>query len=194
MSTPPLPGWALPAWAPAISDVAALERARTKDPNGNELGIFDATTRPTDTDVEPLIRNACADVASYVGWDLPDDLQAEACNLATIYTALQIEESYYPEQVANGRSPWQQLWQRYQLGIKELADAAADYAGMDASLAATQGSVLVTSPTMASRLGLGWPWWGTETLSPGVGSYPDQAQPRRSQGSARLRLRRQRQR
>ena len=171
MSTPPDPPIPpiTPVWAPALSDVAALLHARTKDASGAELGVFSAETRPTDLEVEPLIILACADVASHVGYDLPAQIQDQARNLATIYTALQVEESFYPEQVASGRSQWTQLWERYQFGIDELEEAASSYA--TDGLAAGQGSLATVSPTLAAQLG--WPWWGTETLSPGVGSLSE---------------------
>jgi hypothetical protein len=139
-------------WRPSVEDVAALIRARTKDDAGNEHGTFDDTTRPTSTQVEILITNGCADVATWVGYELHDSLWNEARNLATIYTACQIEESYYPEQVAAQRSAWEQLWRRYQYGLERLVETAGAMAG-PGTVAAREGSILTPSMTVASQ------WW-----------------------------------
>jgi hypothetical protein len=148
-------------WRPTVADVAALIRARTKDGNGDEHGTFDDSTRPTAMQVEILITNGCADVAGWVGYDLHESLWAEARNLATIYTACQVEESYYPEQVAAQRSSWPQLWQRYQYGIERFVETAGALAG-PGTVARREGSILTPGMTVASQywwLGGGWDTW-----------------------------------
>jgi hypothetical protein len=142
-------------WRPDIADVAALLRARTKDDKGEEHGTFDDSTRPTAIQVDILITNGCADVAAWVGYDVPEQLWNEARNLASIYAACQVEESYFPEQVASQRSVWDQLWRRYQYGIQQLVLAAGAYA-KPGSLAAREGSILTPGMTVASQ----W-WWYT---------------------------------
>jgi hypothetical protein len=101
-------------WAPLVADVGAILRARTKDSNGNELGTFTANTRPTGDQIDELIETAITDIESEVG-SVPDVLQDAARRGAAIGTALLVELSYFPEQIANGRSPYDQL--------KELYDA-----------------------------------------------------------------------
>jgi len=101
-------------WRPSVDDVAALLRARTKDASGNEIGTFTDQTRPTDAEVEMLITNGCAKIASLVGWDVPADAQAEALHLAAIVAACEVELSYWPEQVRADRSPYAQLWALFQ--------------------------------------------------------------------------------
>jgi hypothetical protein len=101
-------------WRPTVDEVAALLRARTKDASGNEVGTFTDKTRPTDAEVEMLITNGCAKIASLVGWDVPADAQPEATHLAAIVAACEVETSYYPEQVRTDRSAYQQLWAMFQ--------------------------------------------------------------------------------
>jgi hypothetical protein len=68
MSEPePIP-WPLPT----PDDVAALLRARTKDADGHELGVFTDTTRPTADQVDELIALAYGDVSSQTGAYLDD--------------------------------------------------------------------------------------------------------------------------
>jgi hypothetical protein len=83
-----------------------LLHARTVDDNGRELGTFTAATRPTDTQVTDLINQAADDVADAIGSDIPVDLYENAGNVAALGTAMLVEVSYYPEQVAAGRSPF----------------------------------------------------------------------------------------
>src|SRR5215471_17391851 len=99
---PPVDPLTIP-WRPTVDDVAALIRARTKDASGNELGTFTSATRPTDAEVEQLITNGCAKVATLVGWTLPSDAEAEANHLAALWTACEVEQSYWPEQVRTER-------------------------------------------------------------------------------------------
>lgn len=109
-------------WRPTIDDVAALIRARTKDASGNEVGTFNADTRPTDIEVERLISNGCAKVAAVVGWNLPEDAWEEAGHLAALLAACEAELSYWPEQVRSDRSPYAQLWAMYQYDIGPFAE------------------------------------------------------------------------
>jgi hypothetical protein len=99
-------------WAPLVADVGAILRARTKDSNGNELGTFTANTRPTEDQVDDLIETAMSDIESDVG-SVPDVLQDAARRVAAIGTALHVELSFFPEQIANGRSPYDQLKELY---------------------------------------------------------------------------------
>ena len=101
-------------WAPLVADVGAILRARTKDANDNELGTFTANTRPTGDQVDELIETAITDIESEVG-SVPDVLQDAARRVAALGTALLVELSHWPNEVAQGRSPYDQL--------KELYDA-----------------------------------------------------------------------
>src|SRR5262245_1252659 len=99
----------LDAWAPTPDEVAALMRARTKDSSGVEKGHWTSKTRPTLNEVMQIIKGASDDVADRFGdvsalptiWDLlSEGIKFEA--------AMQIELSYFPEQVVTGRSPFEQ--------------------------------------------------------------------------------------
>jgi hypothetical protein len=135
--------------------VAALLRARTKDDAGKEYGTFTDDTRPTGIQVELLITNGTADVAAWIGYDFDESLWPEARNLASIYAACQVEESYFPEQVASQRSVWDQLWRRYQYGITRIVETASALSDIG-SVAAKEGTLLTPGHTVAAYY-----WWLT---------------------------------
>ena len=121
--TPPPLDPALDApWRPTVDDVAALLRARTKDASGNEVGTFNADTRPTEMEVERLITNGCAKISALVGWTIPDDAVDEARHLASIVAACEVELSYWPEQVRSDRSAFAQLWEMFTSNVAAFRD------------------------------------------------------------------------
>jgi hypothetical protein len=68
-------------WAPSVEDVANQLRARTKGgvSEMDEVGTFDATTRPTGDEVEALIAGAVEDVRGvFTAADVPEACQALA--------------------------------------------------------------------------------------------------------------------
>jgi hypothetical protein len=107
-------------WKPQLTDVGAILRARTKDSVGNELGTFNAETRPTDQQVLILIGQGVSDVAMIIGSDIPTVYWQDAVNVAALATALKIELSYFPEQINTGRSPYPQLKQLFDDQAKRL--------------------------------------------------------------------------
>jgi len=110
------------AWAPTVADVGALLRARTKDSSGNELGTFTADTRPTDTEVTELIAQAVDDVVGAIGQSptIPPDTYDNAAKVAAVGAAMLVELSFFPEQVATGRSPYAQLQTLYNTRLERL--------------------------------------------------------------------------
>ena len=149
MSTPPDPVDPLTVvWRPTVDDVAALLRARTKDAQMNEVGTFTDKTRPTDVEVEQLITNGCAKIASLVGWDIPGDAQAEATHLASIIAACEVELSYFPEQVRSDRSPYPQLWALFQDDRDSFIQHVASLSPVG-SIGTKIGTLDVTSGTVA---------------------------------------------
>jgi hypothetical protein len=106
-------------WAPSAADVGAVLRARTKDTNGNELGTFNDDTRPTEDQVGELIDTAVSDIESEIG-TVPDQLQDAARRVAAIGTALLVELSFFPEQITNNRSPYDQLKELYDTRFSRL--------------------------------------------------------------------------
>jgi hypothetical protein len=112
-------------YTPSAADVGALLRARTKDNNGNEVGTFNADTRPTGAEVDILIQDALADVADAVGADLPADLQDRAKRMASLRAAMLVELSYFPEQVRTDRSPYDRFKELYDEMLPALVEAVA---------------------------------------------------------------------
>lgn len=113
---PPPESW------PSADEVAALLRARTKDVDGRELGVFSADTRPTDEQVGELIANAAEQVAAELSADVPIVLYGSFGFCTKLYTACLVELSYYPEQVNAGKSAYDQYWQMLLRAIEALAE------------------------------------------------------------------------
>jgi hypothetical protein len=134
---------------PTVDQVANWIRARTKDSSGNEVGTFDAETRPTDTQVEGHIDDAYA----LVGVRLPalDDpalagLLPAVAAVVALEAACQIEKSYWPEQVRSDRSPYTELRQEADDALDALAEQATAAAG-GTEYTAGMGSIPVQSWT-----------------------------------------------
>lgn len=124
-------------YTPTLVPVGALLRTRTRDTNGNELGTFTANTRPTDGQVTELINTAVGDLSTAVGSDLAPEFHSSARAAAAYRAAMLVEISYFPEQVAAGRSPFEQLRQLWLDALKALR-IAVEEAGTD--IPGTEGS------------------------------------------------------
>lgn len=150
-------------WPVHAASVGSLLRARTRDTNGNEIGTFDATTRPTGDQVLSLINDAVEDLASSVGSDLPEAFWTKAATVAHYKTAMLVELSYFPEQVATGRSPYEQLRQLY----------AEALASLKAGLTEAGASVPGDAAGAPSPPSFGFPSCSTldSVLGPPLGSY-----------------------
>lgn len=143
--------------APTVEEVASFIRARTKTQGGNEAGTFnpaawweDASgrgTRPTSEQVTLLVDNFLPTYLAIWG-DVPDaptDLGVDAyrnaiTRLAALGVAIEVELTYWPEQVATGRSPYQQLLDLFNtrktellslLGLDEDGDGVVDAGGAE---------------------------------------------------------------
>jgi len=119
------------SWAPGVDDVGALLRARTVTKNGQEIGTFNSYTRPTDVGVMTLINQAAGDVQDAIGPETNVDpsLYPMAEDLATIGAAMQVELSYFAEQVNSGRSIYPQLEAQYEIKLKRLQNAIVSLGG-----------------------------------------------------------------
>jgi len=182
--TTPIDPLTLP-WRPTVDDVAALLRARTKDASGNELGTFTPDTRPTDVEVELLITNGCAKVASYVGWDLPDECVEEGRHLATLVAAYEAELSYWPEQVLSNRSPASNYWAMFEANIAQFEVMVGVYLP-DSGVGQRIGSL----PTPSSTVVFAYTWgFGFPTMSDvvNVGMPPGTSSRSRSPAGRRAR-------
>lgn len=111
---------------PTVEGVGALLRARTRDENGNELGTFTDQTRPTAAEVAGMLEQGAAEVRAALPADVRDDLAPQIESLMALATALRIELAYFPDQVAAGRSPFEQYRQLYQDGLRALSANVAD--------------------------------------------------------------------
>jgi hypothetical protein len=98
---------------PTVDDIGALLRARTQDADDDEIGTFDETTRPTQAEVERLIRQAASVVLNSTGdvTDLPcataDTIREQVNTNIGWLTVCLIELSYFPEQARSDRSAFQ---------------------------------------------------------------------------------------
>lgn len=96
-------------WAPSVADVGRMLPARTADINGNELGAFTTTTRPTAAQVESIIAEEVGALAGFIGNNFSSTLFALAHSASLYRIAARIELDYWPEQVQLGRSSYEQL-------------------------------------------------------------------------------------
>lgn len=121
-------------YTPTSAEVAAHLRARLKEPGGNEPEDFTANTRPTKAQVDTLAAQGNRAVASRVGSDLCQaaidaGLVDAGKELAAIYVAMLIEQSYYPEQTRNAGSSFQSLYQLWKDGIAAYTEQVGEVCG-----------------------------------------------------------------
>lgn len=120
-------------WSPSLRTVGSLLRARTMDRNGSEVGTFNTDTRPSDEQAAGLVVTATNDVAAAVGTEIAEALWPMAESVTSYRAAMLIELSYFPEQVAAGRSPYEQLREIYKESLKNLlARSTGDAPGGEA--------------------------------------------------------------
>lgn len=112
---------------PEVADVGAILRARTTNSASKEVGTFDGTTRPTGDQVQGYIDQAVDEVLTAVGNEFfREEYARNAANLAAIRAAMSVEQSHFPEQIADGTSMYDALSDRFVKGIAALADAVRD--------------------------------------------------------------------
>lgn len=112
---------------PSVDEVGHYLRARTTDRDGNEIGTFDSTTRPTEEQVETYIHDAIAEITTRVGSTFfKEEFAITAANLAAIRAAMSVELSFYPEQISEGQSSYNSLAELYDKGVMALARAIRD--------------------------------------------------------------------
>jgi len=120
-------------YTPTVKEVAAILHARTTSRGGGEAGTFTANTRPTQEQVEEVIKDIVQECYTSFGQDIPDSkgdekdaLRNAAKRVVAMGVAAEIEISYFPEQVATQRSPYKMYQERYQEGVKKISRAVAD--------------------------------------------------------------------
>lgn len=110
-------------YSPALAQVGALERTRTKTAGGQELGTFTPDTKPTDAEVTALIAMALRKVEAKIGPDIPAEMIEDAKGVVALRTAMLVELTLFPEQVATGRSPYKQFADEFK---EDMANLIAD--------------------------------------------------------------------
>lgn len=115
----------MPVWNPTVADVGGLLRARTKIAGtgvggGTYAGTFTADTKPTATEVSAIILQAVGRIVGRVGDPLPDidgvDLPSAAKHLSTLLSAMLVELSYFPEEVRQDQSAYNQYKELFDEG------------------------------------------------------------------------------
>lgn len=114
-------------YSPDLETVGALVRTRTKTPGGKELGTFNPAdadpadrTKPTAEEVTKLIAVATRKVEAKIGPDIPAEMVEDAKGVVALRTALLIELTLFPEQVATGRSPYKELKAEFEEDLATL--------------------------------------------------------------------------
>lgn len=110
-------------WTPSVEDIGSILRARTKDRNGNEIGTFNADTRPTAAGVQEQIDLAMGKISPLYREDISESTFSPAIRAAALKAAMLVELSYFPEQVATGQSPYDQLKDQYAEAWEDLQTA-----------------------------------------------------------------------
>jgi hypothetical protein len=126
--TDPLPPEdATPGLRPSVSEVASRVPRRTKEnmTGGREVGTFTSKTSPTAEQVEDHITDAVDEVTGKIGTPTAGSkLERRARGAISLYAAMLIELTYFPEQVQTNRSPFTALERLYNSRIGSLiADA-----------------------------------------------------------------------
>ena len=101
--------------------VAVHIRARTKDKNGNELGVFTEDTRPTYAQVEETIAETVNLLHTVVG-GVGEPCAGAARAAVALGAAADIERSYFPEQSRSDRSVYQFLRDAYNEAVAGVAE------------------------------------------------------------------------
>jgi hypothetical protein len=125
-------------YTPTLAEVGSLISSRTYDSGGNEAGTFTPTTRPTNTQAQQVIEDAVAEVYPLFGQDIPDALGQEkdalrrnAKRAVAQCAAATIELTYWPEQVATGRSAYKMYLEKAKELIMTTSEAIRDILASD---------------------------------------------------------------
>ena len=142
-------------WKVRVQDVGSRLRARTVDDKGNELGTFTDATRPTAEQVNDLLIEAVGRLADTVGPDLPERYWPQARALAAMDAASDVEMTYFPEEVASGRSPYQEIRDLYKERLAEFKEAISEAGSETEDEVGGAGSPSYGFPNVAGGL-VGW--------------------------------------
>lgn len=106
-------------YRPALSDLGAIMRARTRTDSSVELGTFTTDTRPTAIEADAMISQALDVVSTQLG-NVPRRLAGLASALVALRAAMYVETSFYPEDTNSDQSAYQRYREMYD-------DALASY-------------------------------------------------------------------
>lgn len=112
-----------PAWTPSVEQVALYLLARTRGENGVLQKTFNDITEPKGEDVAGIIGQVCQLIAPRLG-PVPDALTDSASMLAALKAAIEVEHSYFIEQVSSGASPVATLLADYKMALCDWDMAA----------------------------------------------------------------------
>lgn len=126
-------------YTPDVAAVAAYLRARTKTVGGQEAGTFNLAsavgtkdeTRPSAEQVATTVQDYIGGLSPIIGDTIDIRYQPLARRVAALGAALLVELTYFPEQVATGRSPYAQLKELYDELIANLFSALGIATGED---------------------------------------------------------------
>jgi hypothetical protein len=86
-------------FTPTADDVAALERTRTFDDNGDDQGTFNGNTKPSDTDVDKLIEQAIEDIYGELPIAVDPTHYPTIKRAVTLHAAVLVEGSFFRDDV-----------------------------------------------------------------------------------------------
>lgn len=163
-------------YTPTPATVGSWLRSRTKTQGGAEAGAFNPAawwddnsgrgTRPTAEQVQLLIDDFFPPFAAVFGevpdapGEDPEAYRKAVARLASLGVALEVELTYWPEQVATNRSPYTQLKalydERYKgmlavLGLDRDDDGSIDPGGIEGGFPSYGGFPL-------TGIGMEFPW------------------------------------
>lgn len=145
---------ALPPWAPAVADVAALVRSRLKLKGGTRVTNFTEDTIPKASEVQDLVEKASRKVVSKVGFTLTSmDKEQDARQNAALYAAMLVELNYFAEQIDTDRSSYNEmkaLWDEWTKDVEE-----GDIKGDDPTQKGVSFNFAATETVPSDTRGLG---------------------------------------
>jgi hypothetical protein len=165
--TVPVNNAAATGLSPTVAEVGALLRARTKTSGGAEVGTFTNATRPTGSEVAVLIDEAVEDITGQIGTPEPGSpLERRARRAAALYAAVLVETSYFPEQVAQGRSvadTYLKLYNSRLAALVKFVEQGGDAGDADGSAGAADADLAFDTQIVVDDVVYGLPpiGWGT---------------------------------
>jgi hypothetical protein len=140
-------------YTPTVTQVATQILSRTQDQYGNIKGTFDNTTKPTAEEVHDMALSAAGKLSLQIGDQIPDALLEEASDVAATRAAMDVELTYFSDQVATGRSIYPQLKELYDQELVALQKAVTS-ANDDGGVVIDQGSA--TAPSYSFPTASDW--------------------------------------